>query len=177
MTVVILGENAQVQALIAQRRALGQDGHDEVWEGIYHVAPHAALGHGEVEIELALALSPHAKAAGLKVTGAFNLGEPTNFRVPDLGVRVPGARGVYLATAAMVVEVLSPDDETFAKFDFYADHGVDEILVADPDSRSIRCWSLAARPARPLAVSAVLGVACADLEAQLDWPESAAPES
>jgi hypothetical protein len=33
-----------------------------------------------------------------------------------------GLRGVYLPTAAVVIEVVSPDDQTYLKIDFYASH-------------------------------------------------------
>lgn len=49
--------------------------------------------------------------------GEFNLGESEhNFRVPDGGVLQLGAAGTWLATAALVVEIVSPnDDETWDK--------------------------------------------------------------
>ena len=31
---------------------------------------------------------------------------------------------------------MSPDDETYEKFGFYAAHGVDELVVADPATRT-----------------------------------------
>ncbi|MDQ3680552.1 MAG: Uma2 family endonuclease [Actinomycetota bacterium] len=37
-------------------------------------------------------------------------------------------------------EIISPDDETYEKFGFYADHGVEEIIVADPAARSVTIW-------------------------------------
>ena len=44
---VVLGELPhEVSAWLKQRRALGQDGHDEVWEGKYYVAPTL---HGEID--------------------------------------------------------------------------------------------------------------------------------
>ena len=49
-----------------------------------------------------------------------------------------------MPTAAVVVEVVSPDDETYEKSGFYAAHGVDELIVADPAGRSLSedCWML-----------------------------------
>lgn len=56
MSTVVLGEPpAELEALLARRRALGLDGHDEVWAGAHHVAPHAHSDHGIVEAELAAA--------------------------------------------------------------------------------------------------------------------------
>jgi hypothetical protein len=171
MTVVVVGEHPDVAAIIARRRQLGLDHHDEVWEGVYHMAPYAHSRHGKVELRLAMLLDPYAKAAGLDLVGAFNLGEgPEDFRVPDLGVRDPGPDAVYLPTCRVAVEVLSPEDETFAKFAFYAARGVAEILVADPDTRTARCWALTSKEYQAADASTVLGFACADLAASLDWP-------
>ncbi len=40
MRTVVLGPRPpELQALVERRRALGQDLHDEVWHGDYHVAP------------------------------------------------------------------------------------------------------------------------------------------
>jgi hypothetical protein len=55
----------------------------------------------------------------------------------------PGPETVYLPTAAVVVEIVSPDDETYDKLPFYAAHGVNEVLVSDPDERSLRIMALA----------------------------------
>lgn len=41
---------------------------------------------------------------------------------------------VFMATAALVLEIVSPDDETWDKLDFYAAHDVDELLIVDPQS-------------------------------------------
>lgn len=171
MTVTLVARGASAEALIAQRHALGQDARDEVWEGVYHMGPYAHFRHGVLESEMHDVLRPRVAAAGLIKTGAFNLGDDEhNFRVPDLGVH-DGAGGVYVATCRLVVEILSPDDETFAKFAFYAAHGVDEILVVDPESRSVRCWRLAEGDYALADGSSVLDVACADLEAGIAWPD------
>jgi len=41
------------------------------------------------------------------------------------------------STAAAVVEILSPDDESWQKLPFYAEHHVDEVLFVDPAQRTI----------------------------------------
>ncbi len=45
---------------------------------------------------------------------------------------------MFVATAAMVVEVVSPGDETLEKLAFYASRGVEEVVVADPARGSLR---------------------------------------
>ncbi|MCY7365736.1 MAG: Uma2 family endonuclease [Frankiaceae bacterium] len=171
MRTVVLGERpAELEALIEKRRRLGLDGHDEVWDGVYVMAPHAHSDHGIVEEELRGVLFPRAKAGGLIPGSSFNVGEPDDFRVPDGGYHRTRPGTLYVPTAAMVIEVLSPDDETFAKFDFYARHGIDEILVADPDVRTVRCWQLIDAGYVEQPRSALLDVDMAALEAEVAWP-------
>ena len=62
-------------------------------------------------------------------TAAFNLGQPDDFRVPDGGIHRALPTTVYVPTAAAVIEIESPDDETWDKFGFYAERAVDEVLV------------------------------------------------
>lgn len=171
MSTVVLGERpAELEALLARRRALGLDGHDEVWEGVYHVAPHAHSDHGIVEAELGAALGARAKARGLRPSGAFNLGTPEDYRVPDLGFHEGRPGSTYVGTVAVVVEVLSPDDETWAKFGFYAARGVRELLVADPAERTVRCWRLVEGAYEPADASELLAVDMVELTAEIDWP-------
>lgn len=44
---------------------------------------------------------------------------------------------MYVATAALVVELVSQDDETWEKLDFYAAHHVDGLLIVDPQERQV----------------------------------------
>ena len=69
------------------------------------------------------------------------------------------------------MEVVSPDDETFAKFDFYAAHGVEELLIADPTLRSVQFFVLA-EGGRYVEVesSALLGVRAAEVTSAIAWP-------
>ncbi|MGH9181068.1 MAG: Uma2 family endonuclease, partial [Acidimicrobiales bacterium] len=131
---------AELEAVIERRRALGQDRFDEVWEGVYHMTPGPSGWHAYLEVELIVALRPFARAAGLIASGGFNLGDgPQNFRVPDGGYHRRVPTGVWIPTAAIVVEIVSPDDETYAKFDFYAGR-VDEILLVDSPGRAVAAW-------------------------------------
>jgi Uma2 family endonuclease len=172
MTTVILGEHPEVQAMIEQRRARGQDGRDEVWEGVYYVTPHAHVHHGLVQIRLGRLLDDLAGPRGLTVGAEFNLGEPDDYRVPDLGVHRGTPDGLYLASAAMVVEILSPKDKTFEKFAFYGRHDVDEIMVVDVDARTVRVWHHdgTTDAYTESAGCSILGSSCADLVAGISWP-------
>lgn len=171
MRTVVLGSRpAELEALIARRRALGLDLHDEVWNGEYHMSPAAHPWHGYLDDELAVLLRPLARRAGLVGTGPFNLGEPGDFRVPDRGLHRHLPYTVFVPTAALVVEIVSPDDETWDKMDFYASHGVDEVMVVDPAGRDVVILGLVGDRYVPAGASTLLGMAADQLAAQIDWP-------
>jgi Uma2 family endonuclease len=168
---VVLGEQPpEIVAFLARRRALDQDRSDEVWEGDYHVVPAPHPWHGYVQGTLVQLLAPHARAAGLVGTGEFNLGEQENFRVPDWGYHRGIPSEVFVPTAAIVVEILSPNDETWAKFDFYARHGVEEICVADPRGRAVRWFRLHEGTYAEVDASELLGIGVSELTDRVDWP-------
>jgi Uma2 family endonuclease len=174
MRTVVLGNRpAELEALIARRRTLGQDTFDEVWHGEYHMAPAAHNYHGLLVAELTVVLREHAAARGLVVGVEFNLGyDDHNFRVPDLGIhRVPWD-AVWVPTAAMVVEVVSPDDESWLKFDHYAAHGVDEVLIADPRERTLDLFVLAGERYERAERSVLLDVSVGELHEAVTWPGS-----
>ncbi len=171
MKTVILGEPpSEIAAFLARRRALGQDRSDEVWEGDHHVVPAPHPWHSYVDKRLGILLDPFARAAGLMGTSEFNLGEKDDFRVPDGGYHREMPSEVFVPTAAIVVEVLSPDDETWEKFDFYARHGVDEICVADPRAKRVRWFVRRGEAYEESGTSELLGVSGDHLASQIDWP-------
>ena len=171
MKLVVVGDPpVEITAFLARRRALGQDHLDEVWEGDYHVVPAAHPWHGIVDSAMAELLGPPARTVGLVPSSQFNLGEQGDYRVPDGGYhrRVPST--VWVSTAAIVVEVVSPGDETWAKFAFYARHQVEELCIADPFHQRIRWFVLAGSEYEEVDGSPLLGVTTADLTARIDWP-------
>lgn len=157
------------EAFIAERQRLGHDGHDEIWDGVYHVAPNAASSHGRIAGDVALALGRRAKSAGLVWSTGFNLGQARNYRVPDGAAYRPVADGVYLETAALVVEVLSPRDETFRKFDFYFARGVEELIVVDPVALRCRIWVRGEAGFLETDGSKLLDVRMSDLDKEITW--------
>jgi hypothetical protein len=169
-TVVLGPRPAELEALLERRRASGQDIYDEVWAGEYHVAPAPSHRHALLDDEVAAVLRPLARRAGLAGSGPFNLGEPRDFRVPDRGLHRQRSGEVWVPTAAMVVEILSADDETFEKFAFYAAHRVDEVLVVDPVSRRVRCWRLMGDEYVEAEASGLLEVTVVELAEGIDWP-------
>jgi len=169
-TVVLGPRPAELDELIRRRRKLGVDTFDEVWEGSYHVAPAAHPAHGYIDNELAALLAPVARSVGLVGTGPFNLGDSDDYRVPDRGYHRGLPTATWVPTAAVVVEVVSPDDETYEKFGFYAAHGVDELIVADPAGCTVSCWARDGLSYREVPGSALLGVTAQWLRDSIVWP-------
>ena len=171
MKTVILGEQPpEIAAFLARRHALDQDRSDEVWEGDYHVVPAPHPWHSYVHNTVAALLEPLARAAGLVGTTQFNLGESDDYRVPDSGYHRGVPSDVFVPTAAMVVEVVSPQDETWEKFGFFARHGVEEVCVVDPLAKEIRWFALRGVAYEETGRSALLGVTSEDLVSRIDWP-------
>ena len=133
--------------------------------------PAAHWRHANLQAQLLVLLAPHARAAGLRVVGEINLGEPDDYRVPDGALTQDGAGELYNPTAMLVIEILSPSDETAKKLPFYAAHRVGELLIIDPDQRTVRWLALGAGPSyRDVAGSGLIDLTAAALNDAIDWP-------
>jgi Uma2 family endonuclease len=77
---------------------------------------------------------------------------------------------VCLPTAALVVEIVSPGDETWDKLPFYAKHQVDEILIVDPGKRTVDWLALADGEYRPVERSALIELGSGELAERIEWP-------
>jgi len=169
-TVFVGGVPPELETWLKDRQAKDLDGYDEVWEGSYHVPPMARPQQGDIQQQLAVLLYPAVKRAGLWGSGPVNLGVADNFRVPDWLAFRERATTLYVPTAAIVAEVISPGDESYRKFGFYFARGVEEILIVDPGEHLVAWFHRGPEDFLPSAHSALLGVSAADLAAQIDWP-------
>jgi hypothetical protein len=162
----------ELDALIERRRVSGLDRLDEVWEGVLHMVPAPSSGHARIAQQLAVALNGPARAAGLiPAMHEFNLGESDHdYRIPDGGLLHPGPDRVWLPTAALAVEIVSPGDEAWQKLPFYAAHEVNEVLIVDPGERALHWLALGGGEYRPVERSGVIDLAAAELAEQIDWP-------
>jgi hypothetical protein len=178
MSTLVLGTPPpELQGLLERRHRAGVDRLDEVWEGVHHMVPGPSLEHARISTQLAELLGPLARSAGLLLAmSEFNLGESEDdFRVPDGGLHRLGAAGIWHATAAAVVEILSPDDESRQKLPFYAEHDVDEVLLVDPAKRTITWLALSDGEYAPIERNGLIDLGPTGLAGQLDWPLRPAP--
>jgi len=128
--------------LLRDRRACGGDRYDEVWDGIYVMSPIADNEHQAIATELSAALLELLqRSVGRKVLAGTNVSDQDehwtkNFRCPDVAVFLPGSaaedRGSHwFGGPDFAVEVVSPEDRSREKLDFYAGVGVKELLLID----------------------------------------------
>jgi len=155
------------ETILEERSQHGKDKRDECWDGVLHMVPPPSSIHERVMLDLSAALDLIAKRRGWRAWTAGLFEHETSWRVPDISVARPehvSARG--LDGAELVVEVLSPNDRSREKFEFYARVGVREIWLIDPKTRAIEIYALVGAAYRELALgtSPVLDVALEVLE-------------
>jgi len=155
MATLVLGmPPPELEALLERRRQAGVDRLDEVWRGVRQLVPGPASSTRASRSNLLCCSTLPRDAGLLAAMSGFTL-STVRARLPraDGGLRRPGAAGVWLPTAAVVVEILSPDDESWQKLPVYAEHHVDEVLFVDPTERTVTWLALRngvqAGPAKP----------------------------
>ena len=132
---------------LEERRRLGWDKKDELWDGVLHMVPPLSSAHQRRVADLFAALAAIAKRLGLEIWGDATgiYGGDNNWRIPDVTLARPehvSERG--LESAVLVVEMLSPNDESRDKLAFYARVGVREVWIIDPHSRAFEIYALGA---------------------------------
>ncbi|MDB4956278.1 MAG: hypothetical protein JWO36_3847 [Myxococcales bacterium] len=135
---------------LAERARLGLDNQDEVWDGVLHMPPQPGSDHQRRESDLEFILKPRAAATGLDVFhqisifGATSTDAKQNYRIPDITVVDPqfvSKRGVE-TRAEIVIEILSPNDESRDKLPFFAACGIPEVWLFEPSTRAIEVYVL-----------------------------------
>lgn len=160
---MIVPTDAMKRILRQRRRARG-DRKDEVWNGVYVMAPDADNEHQGIAVKLAVAIlgsigdDPRAIVqAGGNVSDREEKWAK-NYRCPDVLVVLPGNpaedRGTrWLGGPDFVVEILSPDDRSRKKFAFYAGVGVRELLLIDRSPWRLELYRLHDGVLEPAGVS------------------------
>jgi Uma2 family endonuclease len=170
-TLVMDPAPAEIDELIEYRRRLGLDHRDEVWEGVLHMNPPPSFAHERLSSGLHRLLGPYADAANLHLVGTVGIGVKDNNRIPDLTLQRPrDAAPQWQQTAALVVEIVSPQDKSRDKFDFYAAHEVDEVLIIDPQEHAVHWLGLNDGEYKPIERSGLIDLGPVELAERIDWP-------
>ena len=151
MKAVILEVNDEE---LARRRLTGIDRFDEMWEGVLHMAPAPMYEHQRMVAELDRFLGPlcqhHGRGVLAVQINVFNeASAPPDYRIPDLTFVAAGREhviardGVRGGGPDAVIEVRSPEDETYDKFPFFAQLGVREVIVVHRDTKQLEIYRLA----------------------------------
>lgn len=141
MVATILDRELQ-ERLIAQRRSAGADRYDEVWEGVYVMSPMPNVEHQEFVGKWTFALTAAVQVAGLGfVYPGVNVSDrrddwTKNYRCPDVAVYLDDTSAenhgaFWYGGPDFAVEIISEDDRTREKFDFYAKVNTRELLIVD----------------------------------------------
>jgi Uma2 family endonuclease len=131
---------------LAERHRRGLDRFDEMWEGILHRAPAPAYEHQRIVMAIARFLGALCERKGRGVLAlAINVFNETSatpdYRIPDFTFIAAGRErllardGIRGGGPDAVIEIRSPDDETYDKFPFFAKLGVPEVVVIDRDTK------------------------------------------
>jgi Uma2 family endonuclease len=139
--------------LIEERRARGADRFDEVWEGVYVMAPAPNDEHQGISTRLARPLLVVVEDAGLgKVRIGINLASDPDdwehdYRVPDVAVFLSGSSAechetFWSGSPDFLVEIVSPWDKTREKFAFYSKIGARELLIVDRNPWRLELYRL-----------------------------------
>jgi Uma2 family endonuclease len=136
------------------RKRTGADMWDEMWEGVLHMPPVPNREHQDFQWALETWLRTFwARPGGNRVHHEINLasvgGWPNNYRIPDLLLLTPDRFAIdkneyFEGPPAVVVEIRSPDDESYEKLSFYAKLGVPEAWIIDRDTRAPEIYVLVA---------------------------------
>jgi len=152
MTVIVLDQQFAARVK-AERAASGLDRHDEVWEGVYVMAPIANNEHLDLQGLLVWALR-NALGAGApqRVAPGGNVSDRQddwthNYRIPDVIVVLPGGAARDCGThwcggPDLCVEITSPGDRSRDKLEFYSAVGVREMVLVDRDPWQLELYRL-----------------------------------
>jgi Uma2 family endonuclease len=142
------------QTLIAQRKEQGVDRFDEVWNGVYLMAPMPNNEHQRLANRIAHALTDALEPRGLgTVYPGANVSDQdeeseTNYRCPDVVVFLANNPAEdrdshWFGGPDLAVEIVSPGDRSYDKLDFYASVGTREVLIVDRNPWQLVLFRLA----------------------------------
>jgi Uma2 family endonuclease len=153
MTLMVL-DARDVERLKAEREASGADRFDEVWEGVYMMAPLADDEHQDLQLLLGAIFTVAVTWAGLgRVRAGVNVSDretdwTSNYRIPDVAVFLNNTKARNCGThwvggPDFGIEIVSDYDRSRDKLDFYAAGGALEMMFIDRNPWGLELYRLA----------------------------------
>jgi Uma2 family endonuclease len=152
MATFIRDQNLE-KRLQTERAASGADRYDEVWEGTYMIAPAPDNEH-QFLVGMFTRILYEAvvdKRLGIVLPGT-NVSDRVegwgrNYRVPDIAVFLNETAAVNYSTfwfggPDFAIEILSQDDQTREKLEFYSKVRTRELLIVDRDPWRLEFYRL-----------------------------------
>lgn len=142
----ILLDEREIQELLVRRSQTGADRYDEVWEGVYVMAPLANNEHQRIATALARVFmevaGENAHVLARANVSARGADWAHDYRCPDVVVVLPGGSARDAGThwqggPDVIVEVVSPNDRSREKLAFYGGLGVREVLIVERDPKAL----------------------------------------
>lgn len=161
----LLIDDPKLEARLLRRRRLsGADRYDEVCDGVYLMSPMADDEHQRLVGKFSRYLDEAIGDPGLgEVRPGVNVsdrvrGWKKNFRVPDIAVKLNGGlarilKKHWVGGPDFLIEIVSDNDRSRQKLDFYASLGTREVLIVDRDPWSLELYALRASRLIPVGVS------------------------
>lgn len=145
MQQVVMPET-MLEALLEERRRLGLDRRDEVWDGVVHMAPSPSRVHSRIQVDLIQILAPLAKRRQLELFVEFDMMDPVkgeqDYRQPDVTIAEPArtsSRAIQPG-AHVAIEIVSANEDPRAKLPFYARQRVQEVWLVDPRAKTFELF-------------------------------------
>jgi Uma2 family endonuclease len=146
---------------LAERHRRGLDRFDEMWEGVLHMAPAPFYEHQRIVsgIDRFLGSLCDREGRGVLAIGINVFNEAStavDYRIPDFTFVAAGRErllardGIRGGGPDAVIEVRSPDDETYDKLPFFARLSVREEIVVDRDTKRPEVYRLAGTQYAPV---------------------------
>jgi Uma2 family endonuclease len=144
---------ALARKLKARREQSPSAPHDEVWDGVYVMAPMANIEHQIFVGRLTAAFVAIVDSlGGGDVLPGLNVSDrevdwKANYREPDVAIYLPGNPAIFHKAFVcggpdFAVEILSDNDMARKKLDFYAKVNTRELLLLDRNPWSLELYRL-----------------------------------
>lgn len=134
----------------ASRSPTGSDRWDEMWDGELHMTPAPTPRHQILSFRLASFLDrywaqPQRGAMIQDVNVAAPGSGPRDYRIPDISL-IPAEQLQWIGERynegppSVIVEILSPDDDSYEKLGFYFAIGVAEAWIVDQTTGAVELF-------------------------------------